>query len=110
MKIFNRAEAVQASTNTNTLVSDSVLNATNAMSVSFTIENSGANSIDWEVVAGNLADLSDATVVQAAATVASGAFSSYAVQIAPFEFYGIRIESTTTDQAGEGTIHGICKG
>jgi len=110
MQILHSVSPVQASVNTNTLVAGSTVDATMALSVSFTIENSGAESIDYEVIAGNLEDLSDATVVQASATLVSGAFGSYAVSIAPFSNYGIMIASTVGGSHGEATVHGRAKG
>ena len=110
MQILNDVNPVQASVNANTLVANGTLDAGAAFSVSFTIENSGAESIDYEVVAGNLEDLSDAVVVQASATLTSGSFGTYAVSIAPYSYYGIMIASTVGGAHGEATIRGRAKG
>jgi hypothetical protein len=110
MQILYSVSPVQASVNTNTLVAGSTVDATMALSVSFTIENSGDESIDYEVIAGNLEDLSDATVVQASATLTTGSFGTYAVSIAPYSYYGIKIASTVGGSHGEATIYGTSKG
>jgi hypothetical protein len=110
MQVLHVVDPVQASTNSNVIVTNSIVDAYHAQSVSFTIENSGAESIDYEVIAGNLSDLSDATVVQASATILSSAFGTYAVSIAPYSFYGVKIVSTVGDAHGEATVHGRAKG
>jgi hypothetical protein len=110
MNILSRVSTVQASTNDNTLVASSILNASRALAISFTIENSGDESIDWEVVAGNASDLSDASVIQASATIASTAHGTYGITVPPYAFYGVNIVSSAPDTPGEGTISAIAKG
>lgn len=96
MNILNAINATATSTNTSTLVSGSILNATNGMSVSFTVKNTGVtNSVDYLIIAGNTSDLSDGVTVQNSATLAAGAVGSYSVQIAPFCYYGVKIASTS---------------
>ena len=110
MQIYDSCETSQASTNTSTFVTASTLDAYQAMSVSYTVKNAGANSVNFEVIAGNLADLSDAVQVQAPATVANGAVGSYAVSIAPYVFYGIKIVDTVGGNHGTVTVRGRAKG
>lgn len=110
MQILDSVTPVQASVNTNTLVTGSTLNATSALSVSFTNKNTGAQSINWEVIGSNLKDLSDFTVVQASATITAGSVGTYAVSIAPYSFYAVKIASTVGGQHGQATIQGRAKG
>lgn len=110
MNILNSVNSVIATTNTMTLDTGSVLQAWNSMSVAFTVINSGDESLDYEVIAGNMADLSDAAVIQASATLASGAVGSYAISIAPFSYYGVNVKSTAPDTPSEATILGRAKG
>lgn len=110
MNVTNSVSPVQVSDNTNTLVAGSILNASRALAVSFTIQNTGDNSIQWQVRGGNLSDLSDGAIVQAAATVTAGSYATYALSTAPYQFYGVFIESTVDGSHGEATIKGIAKG
>lgn len=110
MNVINSVNSVVATTNDNTLDVDSILQAWNAMSVSFTISNSGDESLDYEVVAGNQPDLSDAVVIQNSATLVSGAVGSYATQVSPFSYYGINLQSSAPDTPSEATILGRAKG
>jgi hypothetical protein len=96
MNILNSVNATATSTNTSTLISGSILNATNGMSVSFTVKNTGlTNSVDYLIIAGNASDLSDGVTIQNSATLAAGAVGSYGVQVAVFSYYGIKIVSTS---------------
>lgn len=110
MQILNIVTPVQASVNDSTLVAGSILNAGRAQSISYTISNTGAQSIDWEVRAGNQADLSDSIVAQAFEAVAADAEKGYGVANPPYMFYGIYIKSTSSGQHGEATIAGASKG
>lgn len=110
MNIVGSVSSVQASTNTNVVMVGSVMNATRALTVSFTMQNTGVQSIQWQVRGGNLADLSGGAIVQAAATVTAGSFATYSTATAVYKFYGVFIESTVDDSHGEGTLVGIAKG
>lgn len=110
MNITGSVSASQTTTNTNVLVAGSILNASRALSVSFTIQNTGDDSIQWQVRGGNLANLSDGAIVQVAATVTSGSYATYAITNAPYKFYGIFAESTVDGAEGIATIVGIAKG
>jgi len=105
-----KSPAAQASTDSFALVAGSILNATLAQSVAITIKNTGANSIDWRVDAGNASDLSDGVTVQNSAAVAANATASYSVQIAPFSYYGVYIKATSGGSQGAGTVKGRAKG
>jgi len=111
MQILSGVNPTLTTTNTNTLISGSILNASAALSVSFTIRNTGdTNSLSYEVIGGHASDLSDGVVVQASANVAAGAVSSYAVSTAPFTFYGIKAVSTSAGNHTTGSILGKAKG
>lgn len=111
MQILNGVSATPTTTNTNTLVADSILSAGNALSVSFTVKNTGdTNSLSYEVIGGNAPDLSDGVVVQASAALAAGAVGSYGVQVAPFAYYGIKVISTSAGNHTTGSILGKGKG
>lgn len=111
MNVLNSVNSVTATTNDNTLDTDSILQAWNAMSVSFTIKNTGdTNSLSYEVIGGHTSDLSDGVVVQASDNVAAGAVGSYAVSTAPFTFYGIKIVSTSAGNHTTSSILGRAKG
>jgi hypothetical protein len=109
MNILDGTTAVQASTNSYALVG-SIVDASMAIAVSFTIKNTGAQTILWEVLAGNTSNLSDGVAVSAPATLASNAFTSYAVTPAPYAYYGLYIKANVNDQHGTATIKGIAKG
>lgn len=100
----------QASTASLVLVVGSTLDLLNKSSLSYTIENTGLQSIDWAVYGGNASDLSDAVAVNTPATILTTAFDSYAVAVAPYRYYGVFIEDTVGGLHGEATVIGIAKG
>ena len=110
MSVISNVSAVQASTNDPTLVTGSILPAWMGLSVSYTIVNSGDDTISWVVYGGNAADLLDKVIIQASADVLTGAASSYSAFVAPFAYYGLYIESKVDDTPGEATIKGVVKG
>ena len=69
--VVKEVNVTQVSTNDPTLVAGSILSASRALVISYTIKNTGSNSINWKVVAGNTADLSDGIDVKASAAVAA---------------------------------------
>ena len=77
--------------------------------VSFTIVNSGANTLTWQVLGGNAADLSDAQVVQAGADVAAAGISSYSGS-AVWRYYVVQAKSKVNGSAGTALVRGITKG
>jgi hypothetical protein len=101
--------AAQDSTASFVLVAGSILNTYRYETVSYTIQNSGLNTIDWEVLGGNVSDLSDGTAVKVSATLAASAFSTYAVSPAPYRFYGIFIKDDAGGSHGTAVVHGIAK-
>jgi hypothetical protein len=100
----------QVSTNTFVLVTNSILDTLHNLSASFTIKNTGTNTINWKVIAGNTSNLSDAVEVKASAAVASSAVDSYSTSAAVWRYYGVYIQSAVADTPGEATVHGITKG
>ena len=110
VSIIKKVSPVQASVNALTLVDGSIIDTQNSFVLSYTIVNTGANSIDWEVHAGNVSDLSDGVAVKASAALAKDAVSSYSVNPSLYQYYGIYIKSTAGGSAGEATIVGIAKG
>lgn len=109
MQILEGSSTVQTSTNAYVL-SGAILDATTALTISFTIKNTGANTILWEVVCGNTSDLSDGVVIQNPATLASNAISSYSLSPVPFAYYAIYIKSNVDNNHGQATIRSIAKG
>lgn len=104
------APTAQASTSSYLIVAGSLMNTLNRNSLSYTIKNTGAESIDWKIVAGNLSDLSDGVIVNAAATITAGAYgTAYAVTTTPYAWYAVYIVDTVGASHGEATINGICK-
>lgn len=102
--------AAQASTNAYAAVTDSELDVTWQKSVAYTIENSGADTIDWRVVAGNASDFSDAIIVQVEAAVVAAAFDDYSVVTAVWKHYRVEVKSTVADTPGGATVLGVGKG
>jgi hypothetical protein len=98
----------QASTNAYATVTGADLDAGAFRSVSYTISVI-TNAVTWQVLGANSADYSDAVVVQAGASVAAGANSSYSVQQAPFRYYRVQIEDTAAGSHGTATVNGVCK-
>lgn len=111
MNILYAVNPTATSTNTLTLVSGSILNATNGMSVSFTVKNTGdTNSVDYLIVGGNASDLSDGVTVQNSATLAVGAVGSYSSFVAVFSYYGVYLQATIPDSFSTVEILGRTKG
>ena len=111
MQILNSVYPTVTSTNTNTIVSGSILQAYNAMSVAFTVKNTGdTNSVDYQIIAGHTSDLSDGVVVQNTATLTAGSVGSYSIQIAPFSYYGVKIVSSSIGNHTTALIFGKAKG
>jgi len=103
------APAAQASTNAYVLVAGSILDTLNTRLANFTIENSGAESIDWKVLAGNTVTLSEAIEAQAEATVAAAAYGTFSVNPAVWRYYGVYVKSSAPDTPGEATVIGVTK-
>lgn len=110
MSVITSVNVVQVSTNDSTLVAGSILSAWQGLSVSYTIVNTGDDTISYVVYGGNASDLSDGVIVQGSADILSDEAGSYSAFVAPFSFYGIYIESKVDDTPGEATVRGVVKG
>jgi hypothetical protein len=98
----------QASVNAETLLAGSGLDVRGWRSLAYTIVVA-TNAVDWAIYGANKADYSDEVVVQAEATVAAGAAGSYAVTLAPYGFYRVKIHSNVGGAHGTATLVGIAK-
>jgi len=104
------APAATASTNAYVLVPSSLLDTLYSLVATFTIRNTGADSINWKVIAGNNSGLAEAIEAQAEATVLSGAYGTFSVNPAIWRYYGVYIKSTVDNTPGQATVVGITKG
>jgi len=109
MQALKKVSVVQASTNTSVLVAGSTLQTTYGLSLSYTIVNTGDDTIGATVYGANSEDLSDKVSVSEL-EILSGTADSYALSIAPFEYYCVYIVSAAPDTPGEATVHGMVKG
>ena len=109
MAVINSLSAVQASTNTSTLVAGSILPAWQGLAVGITIVNTGADTITWILYGGNDSALADKVVIKASADILTGVADSYSNSLAPFSFYGIYIQSKVNDVPGEATVRAVVK-
>ena len=100
----------QTTTSDELIVTGSTLDTLNNYSASYTIQNTGAESIDWRVMAGNVAGMADKVQVQASATVLAAGVSSYSVAGAPYRYYAVYVTDTVGGSHGQATVHGITKG
>ncbi len=78
------------------------------LSLAYTI-SVATNDLDWEVFGANAADYSDEVSVQAEAQVNAGASASYAVQVAPYRYYRVKIKAAVGGSQGTATVVGIAK-
>ena len=103
--------ANQASVNAETLFAGSVLDALNSQTVVFELTNIDlVNSLDFRVLGGFLANLSDGVEVQAPATLAHGAAGSFVTIAAAWRYYGVFIKSTVPGAPATGQLYGLMKG
>lgn len=109
VQIETVAPDAQASTASTAVVTGSEMDARPWRSVAYTIKVA-TNSVDWSVFGANASDYSDEVAVQAAATVAAGAASSYAVAQAPYSYYRVKIIDTSAPNHGTATVRGVMKG
>lgn len=107
--VLNKVTAVQTSTNTSAVVADATMQTTYGIAMSYTIVNTGDDTISWILYGGNASDLSDKVIVKASADILAAGVDSYSNSFAPFEYYGIFIKSKVDDTPGEATIRGIVK-
>lgn len=104
------APTPQASTASYATITGSLINMLQYKTLSFTIKNTGANSIDWKIIAGNMSDLSDAVIVNGAATITAGSYgTAYTATTTPYQWYAVQIIDTVGASHGEATLAGIAK-
>lgn len=77
-------------------------------SLTYTIAVS-THDVTWSVWGANASDYSDETAVLTAVSVVAAAFSSYAVSLAPYAFYRVKIIDTVGASHGTATVRGIVK-
>jgi len=99
----------QATTNAYVLV-DSVVNMLNSSLISVTLENSGDESLDWKVLAGNTPTIDEAVELQAEATVSTTAFGTYYSAAMVWRYVGVYVKSSAPDTPSEATVIAIAKG
>ena len=99
----------KTSANADAVVVGSEIDARPWRSVAYTI-SVATNAVTWAVFGANAADYADEIDVSTAASVASGAASSYAVAQAPYAYYRVKIKSTVGGAHGVATVSGIAKG
>jgi hypothetical protein len=103
--------APQASANAGMAdVAGSTLDTLHNMAVSYTLINTGGNSLDWQVVAANDVAFAGAVVVQASATVLSAGIGTYSATVAAWRYYKLQIVDTVGGSHGQATVHGVTKG
>lgn len=106
-KIARVSPAAQTSTNAYAVLAGSEITMLEHLALSYTISII-TFSVKWKVFGANLATFADEVEVQGEASVAALASSSYAVTVAPYAYYRVKI----IDDAGHGvaTVVGIAKG
>jgi hypothetical protein len=104
--ILTAAPDPQVSTASYVVLAGSEMDVRAFLSLALTILIA-TQSTYWKVFGANASDFSDEVEVKAEASVAAGAADSYAVSIAPFSYYRVKIK----DNAGHGTatFRGIAK-
>lgn len=103
------APAAQASTNNETLLAGSEIDARMWRSVAYTIAVATAG-VQWAIYGANAADYSDEQAVQVLTNVAAAATGAYTVAQAPYAYYRVKIKSNVVDTPGTATLRGIAKG
>lgn len=99
----------QASTNSEVLVTGSELDLSLFDKVSYTLENSGAQTILISVYRANLADFSDESQDGSDISIAAAAFALYTDNPAPLRFYRLKVQAAVGDAQGEITAAGVAK-
>lgn len=106
--VYTVTPDAQTSTASTVVTSGSEIDARPWTSVCYTVV-CATNAIKWSVWGANASDYSDEVAVLAAATVASGASSSYTVAQAPFGYYRTKVIDDSGGVHGVATIRGIAK-
>jgi hypothetical protein len=101
--------AGQASANAYADVAGSTLDTLNAQFVSYTLVNTGANTLTWKVLGANNPDFSDVQQVQAPADVLAAGVASYSGS-AVWRYYKVQVVSKVADTPGSAVVRGIAKG
>ena len=106
-KTLRVSPAAQASTAEYVVLAGSEMTVLEYICLAYTILIA-TFSVKWKVFGANTSDFSDEVEVQGEASVAAAAASSYAVTVAPYAYYRVKI----IDDAGHGsaTVVGIAKG
>jgi hypothetical protein len=99
----------QASTNAWAVVAGSILNMTNSSKFSYTIQNSGAETISWKILAGNTPTITEAIEIKASADILTTARDSYSTSAAVWRYYGLYIIDKVGGAHGAATVLGITK-
>ena len=101
--------AAQASVDAVVVVAGSALDASLFDAVSYTLENTGSQTIDVLVFRGNLADFSDEAQEGSDITIAAAAFDSFAAATPPFRYYRLKTNSAASGLHGEITAVGVAR-
>jgi len=99
---------VQASTAATVVAAGAEIDATQLVSVCYTIIVA-THDIDWSIFAANVNDYSDETAVLSATKVTAGSNSSYAVAQAPYRYYRVKIIDDVGGTHGTATVNGVAK-
>ena len=100
----------QTSTNTETAVTGSNLDAGPWTTIAYTVINSDeANTVQFSVYGANVSDFSDETVVSALTDIAPLAAGSYSTTQVAFRYYRVKIHSKVDNAHSACVVNGICK-
>src|SRR5690349_4955863 len=86
-----------------TPVSMAVIDTGVASSLTYTLK-AATNNLHWQVRGGNLADMSDAVVVQSQATVNAAAIGTFTASPAYYRYYDVQIKAASAGNQGTGTV------
>jgi len=106
-KVKKVAPAAQASTAAYVVVAGSGMDVVDYASLAYTLK-AVTNDVKWKVFGANISDYSDEVEVQGEATVSAGAVGSYAVSIAPYAYYRVKIIDAVAGHSTV-TVSGIAK-
>ena len=90
-------------------VAGSTIDALYFQSVSFTVVNTGAQTIKWKVLGANASDFSDVVEVQGSATIVAGASGSYSTAAAVWRYYKVQVADNVAASHGAATLRGVAK-
>ena len=77
--------------------------------VCITLLETNVNAVTWIVYGANLADYSDAIVVNAEAAVLKAGVDSYVADVAHYQHYRAMVKSTVADTHGAVTVTGFAR-